>query len=317
MALAIVMRAFGGPDVLHVEDIDPAPLAAGDVRIRMLAAAVNHSDLEIRAGAWPIRKRDPFPYVPGLEAVGDVVEVGAAVTTVRAGDRAITMMQGLGGVRAERPGGYQELVTVAAEVVATLPAEVDPIVAGALGLAAITAHQGLAQLAGTRIGVTGAAGGVGSLACAIAAARGAEVTAIARPGREDYLRKLGVARVVTEAAPRSLDAILDCVAGPAFESLVAALVDGGRISCVGAMGGDRVGFSAWDLLRGITLTGYSSESLDGPSLRAAMADLVALLRAGSLAVPAYRTLPLARAGEAHALIEARGVKGRVLLVPAT
>jgi len=312
------MRAFGGPEVLRLEDVELPPLAPGDIRIRTIAAAINHSDLEIRAGTWTIRRRDPFPYVPGLEVVGEVSEVGSAVTSVRPGELAITMMQGLGGVRSQRPGGYQEVVTVAADAVATLPADLDPLVAAAFGLAAVTAHQGLAQLQGSRIAVTGAAGGVGSLATAIAAARGATVTAIARPGSEDYLRSLGATQVVTDPAtlaPGSLDGILDCVAGPLFEALCRALADGGRLSVVGAMAGDRADFSVWELLRGIALTGYSSESLDGPSLRAAMADIVALQRTGKLAAPAHRTFPLASAAEAHALIEARGVKGRVLLIP--
>ncbi len=318
MARAVVLRAFGGPEVLRIEDVELPPLAPGDIRIRTIAAAVNHSDLEVRSGAWAIRRRDPFPYVPGLEVVGEVTEVGEVVTTVRPGDRVITMMQGLGGVRSERPGGYQELVTVAADVVATLPADLDPLAAAALGLAAVTAHQGLAELAGTRLAVTGAAGGVGSAACALAVARGATVTALARPGGEDYLRSLGVTHVVTDPAalaPRSLDGVLDCVAGSLFEPLVSALADGGRLCAVGAMAGDRVSFSVWELLRGIALTGYSSESLDGPLLRTAIADIVALVRAGKLAPPVYRTFPLAHAAEAHAWVEARGVQGRVLLVP--
>lgn len=318
MARAVVMRALGGPEVLRVEEIDLPPLAAGDIRIRMEAAAINHSDLEIRSGAWSIRRPEPFPYVPGLEVVGEVVEVGGAVSSVRRGDRVITMMQGLGGVRSERPGGYQEYVTVDAGVVATLPADIDPFVAAALGLAAVTAHQGLARLTGHRIAVTGAAGGVGSVACALAAARGARVTAIARPGHEEYLRSLGVAHVVADSTalePLSLDGVLDTVAGPLFEPLVGALADGGRLSVVGAMAGDRVSFSVWELMRDVSLTGYSSESLDGPALRAAMAEIVALVRAGKLAAPAWQTFPLARASDAHARIEARGVKGRVLLVP--
>src|SRR5262245_41055055 len=131
MPRAVVMRAFGGPDVLRVEQVEPPALAPGDIRIRTIAAAINHSDLEIRSGAWTIRRPDPFPHVPGLEVVGEVSEVGSAVTSVRPGERVITMMQGLGGVRSERPGGYQDLVTVAAEVVATLPADLDPMVAAA------------------------------------------------------------------------------------------------------------------------------------------------------------------------------------------
>lgn len=81
-----------------------APLGEGEIRIRSLASAVNRSDLEIRAGNWTIRREPKFPYVPGLEVVGDVVECAAGLD-IRVGDREWTMMQGLGGVRAERDGG--------------------------------------------------------------------------------------------------------------------------------------------------------------------------------------------------------------------
>ena len=117
---AIVMRQYGGPDVLRVEKVPLTPVQPGEARIRVLASAVNHSDLEIRAGNWPILKPAPFPYTPGLEAVGQVVETGASVTEVRVGDRVITMMQGLGGVRAQRPGGYAGYVAVDASAVALL-----------------------------------------------------------------------------------------------------------------------------------------------------------------------------------------------------
>ncbi len=68
--------------MLCVEDVTHGPLRQGEVRLRALASAVNHSDLEIRAGNWAIRRQPAFPYVPGLEVVGDVVEVDpkAAVT---------------------------------------------------------------------------------------------------------------------------------------------------------------------------------------------------------------------------------------------
>lgn len=67
---AVVMRALGGPEVLQVEEVALAPLRAGELRIRSLASAVNHSDLEIRAGHWAIRRAPRFPYIPGLEVVG-------------------------------------------------------------------------------------------------------------------------------------------------------------------------------------------------------------------------------------------------------
>ncbi len=108
---AVVMRRTGPPEVLAVEEVTLSPLARGQVRLRALASAVNHSDLEIRAGNWPIRREQRFPYVPGLEVVGEVVEVAPDVRGLAVGDRAWTVMQGLGGVRAERDGGYAEHVT--------------------------------------------------------------------------------------------------------------------------------------------------------------------------------------------------------------
>lgn len=118
IARAIVMRRTGGPEVLAVEEVSLAPLAPGEARLRALASAVNHSDLEVRAGNWPIRREPRFPYVPGLEVVGEVVEVADDVRAFAVGDRAWTTMQGLGGVRAERDGGYAEYVTVAADALA-------------------------------------------------------------------------------------------------------------------------------------------------------------------------------------------------------
>jgi len=92
------------------------------------------------------------------------VQTGPSVTEVRIGDRVMTMMQGLGGVRAQRPGGYAEYIAVGAGPVALLPEDVDPIDMAALGLASVTAFEGLRRLGNLkdrRIAVTGAAGGVG------------------------------------------------------------------------------------------------------------------------------------------------------------
>lgn len=322
---AIVMRRYGPPDVLGLGTVAMPPPAADEVRIRSIASAVNHSDLEIRAGHWRVRKPDPFPYVPGLEVVGDVVEVGRAVADVRVGDRVITMQQGLGGVRAERPGGYAEYVTVAATAVARVPAGVDPYDMAALGLVGVTAYEGLrclGQLGGRRIVVTGASGGVGSAAIAIARVLGATVIAmVSRPERAEYVRSVGAHEVLigspaslqASLGEESVDGVLDTVAGELFGSLVTALRPGGTLSLVGAVGGNQVGFDVWPLMLPVTLTGYSSESLDGDALRRAVAALGDWLGRGTLKPPARRVMPLSEAAAAHALLERRAVEGRLLL----
>lgn len=296
---AIVMRRTGPPEVLKLEPVDLSPLQPGDIRIRAIASAVNHSDLEIRAGNWEIRREPKFPYVPGLEVVGEVVDVAGDVASVCVGERVWTTMQGLGGVRAERDGGYAELVTVAASVVAPLPNDVDPIAFAAIGLAGVTAYAGLERLgtlAGKTVLITGARGGVGSAAVLIARAAGANVVAHHRDA---------------PVPPKSVDAVLDAVAGPLFPTLVAALRHGGRYCLVGAVAGGEVRFDAWNLIDALTLTGYSTEDLDGDDLRAATKALLDL----QLPSVALRVLPLADAARAHTMLERREVGGRIVLVP--
>lgn len=209
-------------------------------------------------------------------------------------------MQGLGGVRAERDGGYAAYVTVSATAVAPLPATVDPAAFAALGLAGVTAHMGLRKLgnlSGRTLIVTGPAGGVGSTAMLLARELGATVIEHGR-GSEPL-------------TPRTADAVLDVVAGPLFPELVAALRHGGRYCLVGAVAGGDVSFDAWSLIEGITLTGYSTEDLTGDELRAATDALLRI----QLPATKYTVLPLAEAPRAHAMLESRETKGRVVLVP--
>jgi NADPH2:quinone reductase len=297
---AIVMRKTGEPDVLREEEVELRPLRRGEVRLRALASAVNRSDLEIRAGNWSIRRKPAFPYVPGLEVVGEVLDVGTGVEGIRVGDQAWTTMQGLGGVRAERDGGYAEHVTVAASAIALLPEDTDPIAFAAIGLAGVTAHGGLrtlGNLTGRTVIVTGPTGGVGSLAVMLARAAGANVIALGHDA--------------PPPEPESADAVLDVVAGSRFRSLIASLRHGGSYCLVGAVAGGEVRFDAWNLIDSLTLTGYSTESLDGNALRAATC---ALLDA-RLPPVEHIVLPLGEAGRAHGLLERREVTGRVVLDP--
>jgi NADPH2:quinone reductase len=321
---AIVMRQCGGPDVLRLEDVPLASLQPDEIRIRSIVSAVNHSDLEIRAGNYPILRPNPFPYTPGLEVVGDVVEVGAAVSEVRVADRVITMMQGLGGVRARRPGGYAAYVVVNASAVAIVAKDIDPLDMAALGLASVTAFEGLRRigdLKNRRIAIIGAAGGVGSVGVALARAEGAEVIGvISRPQQADYVRSLGAATTMVpqdiangDLGVETIDGVLDTVAGKSFGACVTALRPGGVLSQVGAVGGSDVSFDAYRLLE-VTLTGYSSETLDGPALRHAIRVITERLKQGAIPLPAKTVFPLAEAVAAHAALEQHGVQGRVLLV---
>jgi NADPH2:quinone reductase len=326
MPNTIQVNHYGAPNVLEWTCTKLVPLAPRDVRIRTIAAAVNHTDLEIRSGNWPVRKKNPFPYVPGVEVIGTLDEVGKAVSEWNVGQTVITMMQGLGGVRAERDGSYAQFVTVAADAIAMVPSSVDPLKMSALGLVGVTAYWGLHRLGplpGKRIVVTGAAGGVGSAAIAIARAGGAVVTAITtRPEQEDYVRGLGAEQVEVVSRDGTglleagmADGVLDVVGGKLFPGCIKALRDGGVLSLVGAVGGGDVSFDAWNLVRPVTLTGFSTEMLDGAGLRESIAALVQGLSNGEIKAPDYQTVPMRNAAEAHTMVERGGLRRRLLLVP--
>lgn len=309
--------------MLSAEWVPSPPLTPGEIRVRTIASAVNFSDLQVRAGRWPIRRPDPFPYVPGLEVVAEVVEIGTDVADWRMGDVVMTAMQGMGGVRAERPGGYADHVTMPAEVAARVPSDVDPLTAATMGLAGVTAYAGLQRLSpldGRTVVVTGATGGVGSLAVRIAAALGGQpIAVVSRPGSGDELLGQGATRVVAapdlarELPAGSVDAVLDTVAGPLFAPVLAALRPGGHYCLVGAAAGGMVTWDAFDVLSGIVLTGWSSEDLGGDGLRTVWQKVTQLLGDGRLEPPPPTVLPLAEAARAHEQLESRRVRGRVLL----
>jgi NADPH2:quinone reductase len=145
---------------------------------------------------------------------------------------------------------------------------------------------------------------------------------VARAEQAQRVRELGADEVIVVErghAPQlrlaSVDAVLDSVGGALFGACVSALRDHGSLAVVGAVAGADVSFDAWQLIRPVTLTGYSTEALDGADLRASVQLLSTWLETGAIRAPQYRTIALERAAEAHQLLESGGVSARVLLVP--
>lgn len=304
------MDRYGPPEVLEWREVTLPPVPPGEIRIRTIAAAVNRADVEIRSGNWPVQRDNPFPYTPGLEVLGQ---------NAATGERVITMMQHLGGIHGERPGGYGEYVTVPETNVAVVPDDIDPYAMAAVGLAGVTALEGLRRLElqpGDRVAILGASGGVGTAAISLAQAMDTHVIAVLpRPGKEAHVREAGADEVVARLETRSVDAVLEILGQATFSDSVAALRRGGRLCLIGAVTGPDLCLVAWDLMQDLHLTGYSSENLTGDDLRADITHLSAELRAGRIAPPSYRLIDLADAAEAHRLMESSQVAGRLLLVP--
>jgi len=319
------MTEYGPPSVLKPVERPLPTLRSGELLIEVIASAVNRSDVNVRSGAHPILKPDPFPYVPGLETVG-IVSAKSPDVALPLGTRVITMMQKMGGVHAHRPGGYQTHVVAPATTVATLDPRLEPYTMAALGLAAVTAYQGLlrtALKAGDRLLITGASGGVGSAALGVAKAWGAwSIAATTQTSKVPFLKELGADEVWDlsqgtweQVCTGAVDAALDLIGGDTFRHCVQSLRRGGRLCVVGAVSGGEVSFFAWDLLEEIWLTGYSSERLDGAQLQDTMDRLGGLVLQGRLRGPPMRKYLLADAARAHEDMEQNAFGGRLLLVP--
>lgn len=323
MPVRIEMDEYGPPEVLHPVTFDGYQPGPGQALVRVAVAPVNRADCFIRAGAW--HQGGGWPYVPGLELCGTVQAVGEGVTQVAPGDRVITMMQRLGGIHGERPGGYQEVACVPADTLVHVPDDLDLALAGQLGLPAVTAFEATRVLEvreGMRVLVTGATSSVGIVAMQHLADLGCEVVATTRsPAKAELLRELGAAEVRITARDdwaQGLDhvqRVFDLVGRDTFTAAVSLLDGGGRLVFVGGTSGGNVCFSAWELMRPVTLTGYSSEHLSHADLAAAMDAVAEAVRREILRPPPVHELPLAEAARAHALLEASRDIGRVVLIP--
>jgi NADPH:quinone reductase-like Zn-dependent oxidoreductase len=217
---AVIVRRFGGPEVLEIADLPSPEPGPGQVRIRVAAAAVNRIDLSTRSGALTEAGLLP-PGLPevalGWDVAGQVDAIGAGVTRYRVGDRVIGLRDVLsaGGTQADQ-------VVLDATAVAAAPTSVPVELAAAVPLIGLTADRSLSLTglhAGQTLLVTGAAGGVGGLLLQLAALRGIRTVAVADGSDEPYVRGLGadefVARTdrlgaaVRRIVPGGVDAVVD------------------------------------------------------------------------------------------------------------
>jgi NADPH2:quinone reductase len=260
---AAVCRSYGPPEAVEVEDDFPAPrLDAGQVRVRVHAAAVNFPDVLLIADRYQVSV--PPPFVPGSELAGVVAEVGDGVTTVAVGDRVVgTAMV----------GAFAEEAVVSATSVRRVPVDVDDRRAAAFGVAHSTAYHVLRSVAAVQPGeeliVLGAGGGVGLAAVQLGAVLGATVTAVASSeakleaaaahGASHLIdHKAGELRpALREALPEGGDVVVDPVGGPLAEPALRSLRWGGRFVTVGYASGEipRIPLNLV-LLKGVQVLGF-------------------------------------------------------------
>jgi NADPH:quinone reductase-like Zn-dependent oxidoreductase len=303
---------FGGPEALQIVDVEPEPLGPGQVRLQVQAAAVSPTDTHARSGAYA--GRDPVktpPWVPGMDVAGVVAELGEGVDHLAVGDSAMGIVVPFG-----QHGGYREDIVLPGDSVVRSPEGVDAVAAATLPMNGLTARLSLDLMGlqpGQVLAVTGAAGAYGGYVVQLAKADGLTVIADASEADEDLVRGLGadvvvrrgddVADRIREHFPEGVDGLAD---GSVQDALVLpAVKEGGAVATVRGYRGD--GGGREDLRFFPTMVRKVAED------RAALDRLRQQVEEGALTLRVARTFPAEQAAEAHRLLEAGGVRGRLVL----
>ncbi|OKK00733.1 NADP-dependent oxidoreductase [Amycolatopsis sp. CB00013] len=308
---AVVVRRFGGPEVLEFAEIPVPEPGIGQVRVKVAAAGVNPVDAGTRSGFLTEAGIVPPREVLGLgwDVAGTVDAVGDGVTGFATGDSVI-------GLR-DRPsaalGTYAEFVVLDADALAAAPRTASPEEAATLPLNGLTAVQSLDLLdlpPGATVLVTGAAGAVGGYAVTLAKARGFRVVAVAGSADEALVRGFG-AEIFVPRGDFLADRVRAAIPGGVDAALDTALLGLEALDAV-ASRGRFVVFAAGAApipLRGITVEHVWIHA-DG----AALTGLADMVDDGTLVLRVADTLPLSEAMKAHELLAAGGLRGRLVLI---
>jgi NADPH:quinone reductase-like Zn-dependent oxidoreductase len=307
MPKAVRYDEFGGIDVLRVDEVERPVPGDGQVLVRVKAAGINPSEAVIRTGAVAQLFPSTFPSGQGSDLAGVIEEVGAGVGGFSLGDEVI----GFTNNRASQA----ELVLVEAGDIVRKPEKVSWEAAGGLYVAGVTAWGAVNAVQpkeGETVVVSGAAGGVGSLAVQLARRTGATVIGLASESNHEWLKSHGVIPVaygdgvadrIKAAAPSGVDAFVDTYGGGYVDIAIALGVPAGRI--------DTIADYAAAAKYGVKTAGGAEA---GPGAKV-LAELAGLIADGHLEVPIANVYPLARVREAYAELERRHTRGKIVLTP--
>lgn len=232
---AIVMTEFGGPEVLHLSEVDQPEPGPGEVRVRLTAAGVNPAETYIRTGGYAFFVPD-LPHTPGFDGAGEVDALGAEVTGLDVGQR-VFVSSILG---RHRTGTYAEYVVCDADCVHALPDRLSAGQGAAVGVPCSTAWRALFQRGGMRPGDTvlvhGASGGVGLPSVQLARAHGATVigTSGTEAGRA-LVADAGADHVLDHTDPDHLAALPDLTGGHGADLVVEMLADRNLVADLGCL----------------------------------------------------------------------------------
>jgi NADPH2:quinone reductase len=321
---AVLCLATGDNPKLRIAEIAERPLLPREVRIRVKAAGLNFPDYLMVTGRYQVEPAIPF--TPGIEAAGEIIELGPAVTTFSLGQRVLVVTR--------RGGCFTTELAIDTDRIVAIPDIMDYVTAACFPIAYGTSHFALTHRGrlqnGETLVVTGAAGGVGLAAVEIGKNLGAHVIAAAssverlaiagRCGADaliDYGREDLNIRIKALTNSAGADVILDTVGGDVFDGCVRAMNWEGRLLVVGFAGG-RIPQVPTNLILvknysviGVAFGAQTERDPQGTSRR--LAKLLEWYVEGKLRPMPARTFPLKQAGEALHQFATHRVTGKLAL----
>jgi len=312
---AMVIDAFGGPEAMRLTDIATPVPGPGEVLIRIRATSVNPVEWKIRDGHLARLFPCGFPLILGWDAAGTIASLGDGVGGFAIGDRVWSYCR--------KPdiqwGTYAEYVTMTADAVAPMPANLSFAEASTIPLVGLTSWQSLFDVAAIRPGqsvlIHAGAGGIGSMAIPLAKWAGATVIATARAANHDYVRGLGADHVIDYSAedfvaatrslfPEGVDMVFGTVGGEVLtRSYAVVKPDGILVSITDKTDPDEAA------RRGIRIK-YVFVQPNGQQLR----RLAGLVESGTLHPPVIEEMALAQAAEALERNKQGHVRGKIVLM---
>jgi NADPH:quinone reductase-like Zn-dependent oxidoreductase len=305
MPKAVRYNEYGGVGVLQVVNVPLPEPGEGQVLVEVKATAINPGEVKIREGLLHDRWPATFPSGEGSDLAGVITAVGPGVTGLAVGDEVIGFT--------DRRASHAQYVIVEAADLTPRPAGVSWEAAGSLFVAGTTAYAAVRSVSlrpGETVAVSGAAGGVGSLAIQLARRAGAEVIGIAGPANHDWLAARGVTPIAygegladrLRAAAGRIDAFID-TQGDGYVKLAVELgVDPARIDTI-------IDFPA------VRKYGVKLEGNAAAGTAEVVAELARLVADGVLEIPIAATFPLGEIRAAYERLEQGHTRGKIVLLP--
>lgn len=325
---AIVVRQYGGPEVLRYEEVsDPEP-TPGEVLLKVRVAGFNYADVMMRVGLY---KGGPKPpYIPGFEVCGTVTRLGQGVSGLQAGARVLAFPD-----PSATGGGYAQLVAISAQRLFPAPPSLSDQEAGAFPIVFLTAYLALRTAgraaSGESVLIHSAGGGVGTAAVQIARQLGLRIFATASSDEKlervkalgadvtvNYQRGDFVEEVRRQTSGRGVDLILEMVGGEVFDKSLQCLAPLGRLIAVGLASGRVPKADVAQLLYGnLSVIGFHLGKLfNRPDLIGeALGQLNRWIEEKKIKPVVGPAFPLREAATAHALVSERKNYGKVILLP--